>query len=144
MYSRISRLTNLPLVHEPRGFTLIRQGGITYVGGRVLKRAYQSIDTIPSNFSQWLEAEVRLYVPGRVRDIHETNHNVSSSVEGEERGSAMIGPLRYSSLPDKVTVIWINCPLYLVFRFDARIRPACSNELGNRRYTTEPRIRGVF
>lgn len=132
------------MVHEPRGFTLIRQGGITYIGGRVLKRAYQSIDTIPSNFSQWLEAEVRLYVPGRVRDIHETNHNVSSSVEGEERGSAMIGPLRYSSLPDKVTVIWINCPLYLVFRFDARIRPACSNELGNRRYTTEPRIRGVF
>lgn len=51
----------------------------------------------------------------------------------------MIGPLRYSSLPDKVTVIWINCPLYLVFRFDARIRPACSNELGNRRYTAPHR-----
>lgn len=32
---------------------------------RVLRRVAESIDTIPSNFSQWLEARsVRLYVPG--------------------------------------------------------------------------------
>lgn len=30
--------------------------------------------------------------------------------------AAVIGPLRYSSLPDKVTIIWINCPPYPIFR----------------------------
>jgi len=72
----------------------------------------KSIDTIPSNFSQWLGRGQVIRAVAHTQHA-ETNHNVSSSVDEGHRGrrtAAVIGPLRYSSLPDKVTVIWINCP----------------------------------
>lgn len=89
----------------------MRRHVTAYLAHALIPRS-ESIDTIPSNFSQWLGRGQVIRAAAHTQHA-ETNHNVSSSVDERHRGrrtAAVIGPLRYSSLPDKVTVIWINCP----------------------------------
>lgn len=92
-------------------FSATRSRATTYLTRALIPRS-ESIDTIPSNFSRWLGRGQVIRAVAHTQHA-ETNHNVSSSVDEGHRGrrtAAVIGPLRYSSLPDKVTVIWINCP----------------------------------